>query len=131
MVVEQRLRDWGWHHFGGEPDLGYPDHAPTSNPPRREYAYYQPEHDVDDASAVEYIITSAAQASLAGMRNLVVLRLEYVRRDLSQAMRAKKLGLSRRTYRRRLDEAQEWFWRASLIFDDAAQAWARGLVSCP
>lgn len=123
--VEQRLRDWGWHMFGGEPDLGYPNHSNFTTPPKPDHARYQPEHGVDDARAVEDIITSTAQASLHAKSNQIVLRLQYARRDLDQTEKARRIGASRRTFRRRLDEARFWFWRQAQMFDEVAKERAR------
>jgi predicted DNA-binding protein (UPF0251 family) len=123
--VEQRLRDWGWHQFGGEPDLGYPNHSPFTDPPRPDYQHYHPEHGPDDADVVARVITSCAQASLEGLRNSEVLRMQFIRRDLTQKQRAARLGYSRRTYQRRLDAAMFWFYRISDQFDQPAADWVR------
>lgn len=123
--VKERLRDWGWHSFGGDPQHGYPTHSPFTTPPSPDYARYHPTHDQDDARKVDYIISSAAQASLVGLRNAEVLRAEYVRRDVTQKQRAKKLGYSLRTYQRRLDDALYWFYRISIMFKEPAADWIR------
>jgi predicted DNA-binding protein (UPF0251 family) len=111
--------------FGGEPQLGYPDHTTFTTPPKRGEGHYQPEHGPDDADTVERVITTAAQVSLQGMRNLAVLRLQYVRRDLPQSEKARRISVSRRTFRRRVDEARFWFWRVSQQLDEPARALAR------
>lgn len=124
-AVVQRLRDWGWHSFGGGPKLGYPSHAPWDTPPARGYQTYFPLHGPDDASAVEYIITSAAQAGYMPAMHGEVLRLEYTRLDLTRRDRAFRLGISRRTFSRRLEDAHIWFWQTAQVFDDAGLEWAR------
>lgn len=123
--IVQRLRDWGWHSFGGEPKLGYPSQVPWETPPTRGYQSYFPEHGPDDAAAVEYIITSAGQSGYQAAQHQEVLRLEYTRIDLTRRDRAFRLGVSRRTFARRLDAAHIWFWRISRVFDDAGIRWAK------
>lgn len=117
-AVEQRLIDWGWHMYGGETRLGYPSHTPWSGPPKRGYQSHYPEHSPDDADHVHHVLTSAAQASRTAMRNAQVLRLAYCRRDLPMSEKARRLGCSRRTFTRRLDDALFWSWRVLVVFDD-------------
>lgn len=124
--VEQRLRDWGWHMFGGEPDLDYPNHANFADPPKPDHQRYHPEHGPDDAWSVHHVLSSLAQSSLKNLRNAEVLRMQFVRRDLTQRDKARRLGYkSRRTYSRRVNDAMFWFWRQMAEFEDAGQDWAK------
>ena len=124
-AIADRLFDWGWHSFGGGPDHGFPTHSTFTTPPSPNYSRYQPTHGPDDAQEVDYIISSAAQASLLGLRNAEVLRIEFVRRDLTKKQRARRLGYSRRTYQRRLDGAMFWFYRLAITLKQPAADWVK------
>ena len=112
-AVKRRLINWGWHYRGGGVNLGYPDHQPFTTPPARVQARPPEYIGQDDADRVEYLITSGAQASLVGLRNLIILKTEYVTGYLTQESRAKSRGLSVRTYLRRVADADFWFYRRS------------------
>lgn len=119
--IRRRLINWGWHFFGGRPNLGYADHVnfalpPDKRPPRpAEYI------SLEDAEEVEYIISSAAQASLRNMRYAIILRTEHVLCHLPQEVKAKIRGMPRSTYQRRRDEAEYWFYIAAARLGEAVK----------
>ncbi len=117
QAVKRRLINWGWHYRGGGDNLGYPDHQPFTTPPARVQSRPPEYIGQDDADRVEYLITTGAQASLVGLRNLIILKTEYVTGHLTQESRAKSRGLSRSTYQRRVADADFWFYRLSRVFD--------------
>ena len=117
QAVKRRLINWGWHYRGGMVNLGYPDHQPFTTPPARVQARPPEYIGQDDADRVEYLITTGAQASLVGLRNLIILKTEYVTGHLTQESRAKSRGLSRSTYQRRVADADFWFYRLARVFD--------------
>lgn len=124
--IRAQLINWAWHHMGGLPELGYPDHQPFTTPPDRARARPAEYLGVDDAEKVERIIRTSLNAplpedsSLGDLRRRVyplfhaqILRYEYVKaQHLPQRGRADKLGLSRSTYLRRVDDAELWFCNA-------------------
>jgi len=123
-AVKDRLCSWGWHYFGGLPNLSYP--VQVNFLPRQGGGPAKPSaaliYGPDDADEVEYVLTSCARASLQAMRNAVLLRVEHVTAHLPQEVKAKRLRMSRTTYQRRRDDAEYW---AAVVLDEfraAAQA---------
>lgn len=116
LAVKRRLINWGWHYRGGMDNLGYSDHQPFTTPPRRTSARPPEYIGQDDADKVERLITSAAQAGLVNLRNAIILRTEYVTGHLTQESRAKSKGLSVRTYLRRVEDADYWFYCLAVTF---------------
>jgi hypothetical protein len=123
--VRRRLINWGWHFFGGMPNLGYADHANFATPPDKRPSRPAEYLGLEDAEEVEYIISTAAQASLSGMRNSIILKTEHVMAHLPQEVKAKIRGMSRSTYQRRRDEAEWWFYRLAQAFAERAREHVR------
>lgn len=123
--VQERLINWGWHFYGGRPNLGYADHTNFATPPDKKPSRPPKYLGLEDAEEVEFIISSAAQASLSNMRYAIILKTEHVLAHLPQESKAKIRGMSRSTYQRRCNEAEWWFYRAALVFAEEAREHVR------
>lgn len=123
--VRERLINWGWHFFGGRPNLGYADHTNFATPPDKRPSRPPKYLGLEDAEEVEYIISSASQASLSNMRYAIILKTEHVMAHLPQEVKARIRGMSRSTYQRRISEAEWWFYCLALVFREPAAAKVR------
>jgi hypothetical protein len=126
--VKALLINWGWHYSGGMPNIGYYDHQPFTTPPHREKPRPPEYLGQREADEVEETLRREAMRhpedepkSLAQLaRSLrpsayrMWLWIEFVRfSGLPDEIKAKATRTSRRTYRRRIDDAMFWYWSAS------------------
>jgi hypothetical protein len=124
--VHRLLVNWAWHYRGAVANLGYPNHQPFTTPPSRTAARPPEYLGHNEAERVERVLREASQEhpedeprrlqdlarSLRPSAYRVLIRLEYVLcSDMPAQVKAAKLSVSRRTYKRRLDDAQFWFWQ--------------------
>ena len=123
--VKDLLINWAWHYSGGHENLGYPDHQPFSSPPARDRPKPPRYLGQDEADKVESVFRKASERfpedeprslhslarSLRPGAYRVYLRLEFIlMAGSAEQSKAKAMRMSRRTYRRRIDDAMFWFW---------------------
>jgi hypothetical protein len=100
------------------PKLLYPDHTSFTTPPVYDQVRPPEYIGLEDAEDAEKTIAEGAQKSLQGMRFAQVLAVEYITKWQPERRKAKRLGMSQRTFRRRRDGAEFWFWCLCGSMDD-------------
>lgn len=105
-AVQEDLENWGNWSRGAWPRLD------LSSRPEAKGADY----DVARAEFTEYVLSRMSQASLSALRNALVIRMHYATSKPSE-LKAQIMKVSKRTFYRRLKDAEFEYWVESLRKD--------------